>query len=187
MNKKNTILLLAAIASLLTGFFLSRSVTIPEPEPVTITIPDSPDADVGMAGKHRPDFSLADVEGRIRHINEWDGQVLVVNFWASWCSPCLQEIPELVDLQTRFGPQGLQVIGIALQKPEELGDFIRDFKMNYPVLAGEEPVIEIAESYGNLIGALPYTAIIDRSGKIVFVRAGPVTGAEVEMIISTLL
>lgn len=180
-------MLLAAGVSVLTGFYLSRLVTPPVAEMATVGFPDRLEADIPIHGKQRPDFSLADIAGRTRHISEWDGQVLAINFWATWCSPCLQEIPELVDLQTRYGAKGLQIIGIALQKPEELTDFIREYKMNYPVLAGVDSVIEIAESYGNTIGALPYTAIIDRTGKIVFVKLGPVTSTEVETVISTLL
>lgn len=187
MNKTNTIMALAASLSVLAGFFLARTLSTTEPEIARVSLPVQQATSIDMTGLRRPDFSLADLTGRVRAVNEWDGQVLAINFWASWCSPCLQEIPELVDLQTRYGEKGLQVIGIALQKPEELGEFVREYKMNYPVLAGEEAVIEIAQSYGNTIGALPYTAIINRKGDIVFVKAGPVTGAEVESVIRTLL
>jgi peroxiredoxin len=189
INRTNASLLALAVLSAVTGFWLSQTaITSPaEPEVLSVGFPDAPKADINISGMQRPDFTLADLAGTVRNINEWDGKVVAINFWASWCSPCLQEIPELVDLQTRFGPQGLQVIGIALQKPEELGEFVREYGMNYPVLAGESAVIAIAESYGNSIGALPYTAIIDRTGKIVFVKAGPVTHAEVESVISPLL
>lgn len=149
--------------------------------------PRTPLADPAMVGKQRPGFTLPDMAGNPREIGEWDGRVLAINFWASWCLPCLKEIPELVELQARYEASGLQVIGIALQDPEELEQFIVEKKMNYPVLAGEGPVIAVAENYGNLAGVLPYTAIIDRSGKIVFVKAGPVTGKEVEAIITPLL
>jgi peroxiredoxin len=189
INRTNAALLGLAVLSAVTGFWLSLSaITSPtEPEVLTVGFPDAPKADINVHGMQRPDFTLADIAGNVRNINEWDGRVVAINFWASWCSPCLQEIPELVDLQTRFGAQGLQVIGIALQKPEELVDFVRDYGMNYPVLAGESAVIAIAESYGNTFGALPYTAIIDRTGKVVFVKAGPVTHTEVESVIAPLL
>jgi len=140
-----------------------------------------------VIGQRRAEFSLPDVSGRLRYISEWDGQVLVVNFWATWCPPCLKEVPELVELQHRYAASGFEVIGIALQKPEELTEFMLAKGMNYTVLAGEEPVIVIAEKYGNNIGVLPYTAIIDRAGTIVYVRAGPITGEEIEAIITDLL
>jgi len=147
----------------------------------------SPEADFTVVGQRRQEFSLPDVSGRLRYISEWDGQVLVVNFWATWCPPCLKEVPELVELQRRYASSGLEVIGIALQKPEELTEFMQAKGMNYTVLAGEEPVIVIAEKYGNNVGVLPYTAIIDRAGTIVYVRAGPITGEEIEAIITELL
>ncbi|NIN33926.1 MAG: redoxin domain-containing protein, partial [Gammaproteobacteria bacterium] len=97
-----------------------------------------------VTGLQRPAFSLPDVSGVTRHISEWDGSVIAINFWATWCLPCLKEVPQLVDLQTRYGNEGFQVIGIALQKAEELHEFIQEQAMNYPVLAGEIDVIEVA-------------------------------------------
>lgn len=140
-----------------------------------------------MIGTRRPDFSLPDLEGRERHISEWDGKVLVINFWATWCPPCLKEIPEFVELQSEYGDQGLQFVGIALQKPADVIDFARKHDMDYPNLAGELPVIRIAEAYGNNTGALPYTTVVDREGTIVFVRQGPVRGPEMEAVIKPLL
>jgi len=141
----------------------------------------------GITGQHRPEFALPDLSGRTRHISEWNGKVVTVNFWATWCPPCLHEIPELIALQDEYREQGLEVIGIALQRPEEVVDFAEELGINYTVLAGEMAVAAIAESYGNRIGALPYTAVFDRQGKIAFVKPGPVTGAEVEQVIAPLL
>jgi len=140
-----------------------------------------------IIGTMRPDFSLPDLSGQHHSIAEWDGKVIAINFWASWCLPCLDEIPELVSLQSLYRDMGFQVIGIALEKPDGLDEFIKQHNMDYPVLAGEEAVIVIAESYGNLVGALPYTAIVDRVGRIVYTKAGPVNKAEVEAIIKGLL
>ena len=140
-----------------------------------------------ITGQYRPDFSLPDLQGDMHHINEWNGKVVILNFWATWCVPCLKEIPELIALQSRHANNGLQIIGIALQKPEEIIGYVEDLQMNYQILADELPVIKVAEDYGNIIGALPYTAIIDRQGMVVFVKPVTVTGAEVEAVISHLL
>ncbi len=140
-----------------------------------------------VEGMVRPDFSIADLDGRMRSISEWDGKVVLINFWATWCLPCLTEIPELLELQNNYGEQGLQVIGIALQKPEEVSSFVAEHNMTYPVMAGEAEVIVIAESYGNRIGALPYTAIINRDGTVAFTRAGPISREEVQDLIEDLL
>lgn len=140
-----------------------------------------------IIGTMRPEFSLSDVAGQLRNINEWDGKVLAINFWATWCPPCIKEIPEFIEIQHKYEAEGLQFIGIALQRPEEVTDFMREHGMNYPVLAGEMEVIRIAESYGNDIGALPYTIIVDRQGLIHFVKRGPLAGEIAESIISKLL
>lgn len=136
-----------------------------------------------IKGTIRPEFLLPDIHGQIRSIKEWDGKVVLINFWATWCLPCLKEIPELIALQNQYGDKGLQVIGIALQNPKEVIDFVAKHNMSYPVLAGEAEVIVIAQSYGNHIGALPYTAIIDRRGIVSFTKAGPVTFEEAEEVI----
>jgi peroxiredoxin len=143
--------------------------------------------DDDIIGSTRPDFSLSDVAGQIRNISEWDGKVLAINFWATWCPPCIKEIPEFIEIQHKYEAQGLQFIGIALQRPEEVIEFMQTHGMNYPVLAGEMEVIKIAESYGNDIGALPYTVIVDRAGHIHYVKRGPLAGDTAEAIISKLL
>ncbi len=140
-----------------------------------------------LIGRTRPDFRLPDLSGRERRVSEWDGRILVVNFWATWCPPCLEEIPEFIELQSRYGDQGLQFVGIALQKPSDVVDFAEEHGINYPVLAGEMAVVRVAEAYGNDVGALPYTVVIDRAGKIVFTHRGPVSGPEMMSVIRPLL
>jgi peroxiredoxin len=192
VNKQTrTTLLILAITAIVAGIALQQILNKPRQEAIPDyqagVIPVAPEPDFSVTGQRRPEFSLPDVSGRLRYISEWDGQVLVVNFWATWCPPCLKEVPELVEIQHRYASSGFEVIGIALQKPEELTEFMQTMGMNYTVLAGEEPVIVIAEKFGNNVGVLPFTAIIDRAGTIVFVRAGPITGVEIEAIITELL
>ena len=191
MSMRAMLMALVVAASAVAGFLLQRHFQAPAETPAAAPASyrpaPPPAADTNVVGTRRPEFTLPDMQGRARQIGEWDGRVLTVNFWASWCLPCLKEIPELGELQSRHGDRGLQVIGIALQDPSELEEFIIEKKMNYPVLAAVAPVIAVAEGFGNLAGVLPYTAIIDRSGEIVYVKAGPVTGAEVEAIIEPLL
>lgn len=140
-----------------------------------------------VLGVRRPEFTLPDLDGRQRSITEWDGKVVALNFWATWCPPCLKEVPEFVSLQEKYRAQGLQFIGIALQKPEEVREFVAEHEVNYPILAGELEVIKLAEAYGNNIGALPYTVIIDRNGHISHVKPGILPTEEAESIISGLL
>ena len=140
-----------------------------------------------ILGRHRPDFTLPDLDGELRSITEWDGKVIALNFWATWCPPCLKEVPEFVLLQAKYQAKGLQFIGIALQKPEEVRQFVVENKMNYPILAGELEVIKLAEAYGNHIGALPYTVMIDRNGRVAYIKSGVLLTEEAESIITGLL
>ena len=191
MSKKVLLTVFAAIAAVIIAFtgynmnqMLQEEIAISVPQAMAIPVIEKDD---GIIGSSRPDFSLPDVAGEVRNIAEWDGKVIAINFWATRCPPCIKEIPEFVELQHKYQSQGLQFIGIALQRPEEVLDFMKEKGMNYPVLAGEMEVIEISELYGNNIGALPYTVIIDRAGLIQYVKRGPLSMDGAESIISKLL
>jgi peroxiredoxin len=92
-----------------------------------------------------------------------------------------------VELQEKYAEKGLQFVGIALQTPEDVRPFMEEHGVNYPMLAGELDVVRVAKAYGNNVGALPYTAVVDRTGRVAFVKAGPLPGPEVERIILPLL
>jgi peroxiredoxin len=173
------------------GFFVQQKSA--EPEISDYTTDEYIPANVrqpliaNIIGMSRPEFSLLDIDGKLQNVNQWDGKVLLLNFWATWCLPCLEEIPDLVSLQSKYKKDKLQLVGIALQKPDGLAEFMLKYNMNYPVLAGEAPVIVIAEMYGNLIGALPYTAIVDQAGTVVYTKAGPIVADEIETLLKELL
>ena len=133
------------------------------------------------------EFSLADVNGKQRNLSEWQGKVVVLNFWATWCAPCRKEIPAFVELQEQYANDGLQFVGIALQTADEIRDFIDEFNVNYPSLVGDNDVITLSKKLGNSIGALPYTVIIDRDGIIAFTQRGPLAKSDAETVIKTLL
>ena len=135
----------------------------------------------------RPDFSLPDIEGKSRHVSEWDGQLLVVNFWATWCAPCREEIPTFIELQERYGPQGLQFVGIAIDKLDNVTAYIEEVGINYPVLLGQLAAIEVGRSYGNEAGGLPFTVVVDRQGQIAFAKSGLFTPEEAESVIESRL
>lgn len=140
-----------------------------------------------LIGKPRPEFVLPDLEGRPHGPADWSGKVLVLNFWAKWCPPCLVEIPVFMRLQEKYGKRGLQFVGIALHTPEEVREFVSTKGINYPILTGEIDVIRVAELYGNRVGALPYTVIIDRQQQVAFIRRGPLSEKEAEREINSLL
>jgi thiol-disulfide isomerase/thioredoxin len=115
---------------------------------------------------------LPDLTGAPHALSEWAGKVLVVNFWATWCPPCLTEIPGFVALQQELGPQGLQFVGIALDDTEAVREFAESKNMNYPLLVGEEPVMALMREFGNAHGGLPYTVVIGRSGALIHTKQG---------------
>jgi thiol-disulfide isomerase/thioredoxin len=137
--------------------------------------------------ERRPDFTLADLSGARRSVAEWDGQVVLINFWATWCPPCREEIPGLIELQRRLGDAGLQIVGIALDRPDAVQRLAAELGINYPVLIGDLDVIAVAREYGNVIGALPYTVVVDRAGDIAFSRQGKLSLAEAEAAVSPAL
>lgn len=140
-----------------------------------------------LLGKLAPDFSLNDASGKLRNVSEWEGKVLVINFWATWCPPCLEEIPHFIELQDKYASQGLQFLGIALENVDTVVDFAKQHGMNYPLLVGERDVIALAGKFGNRVGGLPYTVVLDRNGQINFIKQGPLSSAEAEQVITSLL
>jgi len=117
-------------------------------------------------GTQRSEFSAMDINGQLRNINEWDGKVIFLNFWATWCPPCLKEIPDFIELQKAYGNQNLQFIGIAIDNSDAVRKYAEEAGMNYPTMAVEVEGVSLAKRYGNQMGALPYTAIINRKGEI---------------------
>ena len=123
----------------------------------------------------RPNFSLADLNGEVRHVSEWDGKVVVVNFWATWCAPCRKEIPFFNSLQARYADKGLQFVGIAVDDLRAVKRFMEVIPIEYPVLVGDDDAIPIAKAYGNKEGVLPFTVFIDRNGNIASIAKGGLT------------
>jgi len=131
--------------------------------------------------------SFPDLSGETQMIGNWKGKVLVVNFWATWCPPCLEEIPMFVRLQRQLGQQGLQFVGIAVDQEDKVAQFVAKNAVNYPIMIGQLDAIKIAESAGNERGGLPYTLVFDRRGRVVSRHYGGLTEQELRPIIQKLL
>ncbi len=159
---------IVAGAALAGGMYLREQPNAPGPE---IIIVKQPKTDHSVAGR-RPEFWLPDPQG-VRHgISEWDGKLLVINFWATWCPPCLHEIPVFIALQERFRSRGVQFLGIAIDDGENVRAFADEIGLNYPTLHGQLDAIEVMGAYGNKTGGLPFTVLVDPSGNIVARHAG---------------
>ncbi|MCW8956759.1 MAG: TlpA family protein disulfide reductase [Gammaproteobacteria bacterium] len=181
---KNTIQLIAIIIIAGTaGFGLQQALTHSSNNPQT----ERPQPAASVVGQQRPDFSLTDLDGQLRNIGEWDGKVLLVNFWATWCPPCKKEIPAFMELQDKYASQGFQVIGVAVDDEDSVRNFAEIMDMNYPIMAAEMASMEIARDYGNRVNALPFTTFVNKQGKITHAIAGEISKAETEKIIKALL
>jgi len=130
---------------------------------------------------------LAAPSGKTESLEQWRGRVLVVNFWATWCAPCREEIPVFVRMQKRHGARGVQFVGIAIDRSEPVSAFQREFGMNYPVLIGGVETMELMRSTGNRMGVLPFTLLIDRAGRIAGRKIGGLKEEQLEAMLRPLL
>ena len=145
------------------------------PPPVALAVSPSPLAPEPAAlkvGDRRPDFTLADTEDLPRSISEWDGKLLLINFWATWCPPCLEEIPVFMRLQEEYAARGVQFLGVALDAVQNVRRFMAEQRMNYPSLHGERDAIALSKRYGNRFGALPYTVLVAPDGTVLRMHQG---------------
>lgn len=120
-----------------------------------------------------PAFKLKGLDGKIHSLDDWKGKVIVLNFWASWCGPCQYEIPEFARFQSRYGKDGLQILGMGLDDEKKLANVARTLGINYPVLV-LDPLVDrkILSDWGNDTGIVPYTAVIDKDGRITYIHRG---------------
>jgi peroxiredoxin len=132
-------------------------------------------------------LSLPDTGGDRQSLSQWHGKVLVVNFWATWCEPCREEMPEFVRAQSEFGARGLQFVGIAIDKPDKVDRFAKELQLNYPALIGGYDVVDLTRDLGNPLSALPFTVVLDRSGRVVQTHLGPFKPKELRALIADLL
>jgi peroxiredoxin len=131
-----------------------------------------------------PDFTLPLIEGGQLRLSSYRGKVVLLDFWATWCVPCREETPHFVELQQRYGRQGVQIIGVSMDdSPDPVHTFYQQFHMNYPVVMG---TADVGAAYGGVLG-LPIAVVIDREGRIYAKHVGATDAAAFEKDITTLL
>ena len=146
---------------------------------------DVPDPDA--AGRRVLAIQLPGLDGKPQSFVQWQGKVLVVNFWATWCAPCREEIPGFIKFQERNGARGVQFVGIAIDTPERIAPYAKEIGINYPLLVGRLETMELAREVGNRAGVLPFTLVIDRSGRVVTTAVGAIKPEKLENLLKPLL
>jgi thiol-disulfide isomerase/thioredoxin len=110
--------------------------------------------------------SLNDLAGKPQSLGQWKGKPLLVNFWASWCGPCVQEMPELSELAAKDGGKHFNVIGIGIDSPANLNEFVKKTKVSYPLYVGGMSGTDLSRELGNTHGGLPFTVLIGPDGQV---------------------
>ena len=164
----------AAILALAAGAWLART---------TLLAPSG----TGQSAAPLLGIALPDFEGREQALAQWKGKVLVVNFWATWCAPCREEMPMFVRLQRDRGSEGLQFVGIAVDQADKVRQFAQEIDLNYPALIGGYGAMELSKTLGNSLMALPFTVVVDREGQVAHTQLGPLKEAQLAGIVGQLL
>jgi thiol-disulfide isomerase/thioredoxin len=131
-----------------------------------------------------PEVRLADREGELRSLSDWPDRALIINFWATWCAPCRREIPLLQQIQRERGPDGFQVIGIAVDFRDKVLAYAEEMSIEYPLLIGEQEALDAAAAFGLDAIGFPFTVFTDRSHRVVAAHLGELEPAEAEVILA---
>ena len=133
-----------------------------------------------------PEFTLPDMSGTERDFSEWRGKHRLINFWATWCAPCRREIPLLKTFQEEHAADGYQVIGIAVDYPEEVSAYAESAEFNYPVLVGQENAMSVAESSGIEFIGMPFTMIVAADGEYLSAYIGELHQPHLDSMVAIL-
>jgi len=139
-----------------------------------------------LLGRPRPDFELRDAGDRPVSAAAFDGKPLLLNFWATWCAPCVEEMPMLAEVQRHYTAQGLQVVGIAVDEPGRAQSFAAGMGLDYPLLYGIGEAMLTQRRYGNASGMLPYSVLIDADGRVRWTHLGALSREQLDARIAEL-
>lgn len=174
--------ILAGVVFLAAGLYFSTGFYRQPPPPPVYPVKNS-----DLVGNYRPDFRLGSSTGEFVTPADFEGKTLLINFWATWCEPCLKETPMLVELQSEYGAAGLQVIGIALDDIKAVREFSEKLGVSYPILLGTTDALETISAYGNVAGMLPFSVLVDKDGIIRWQYMGEIRHEEISNLLVGLL
>jgi thiol-disulfide isomerase/thioredoxin len=130
---------------------------------------------------------LADLKGQPQGLGQWRGKVLIVNYWATWCLPCREEMPGFSRLQDKYRDKGVQFVGISIDTADKIVEFQKTTPVTYPLLIGDMTVMENSAKLGNSRQALPFTAVFDREGRLVATKLGRLSEPELDRQLAELV
>lgn len=171
------LLALLAVAGALAaglGWWVGMTFNRPAPQPVPAHV------EVAGIGAELPDLDLAGIDGAVHSLADYRGRPLVINFWATWCPPCVAEMPMLSAFDAGQAPNGPRVIGIALDAPERVRAFLSRTPVGYPILLDVPDDDDASVVLGNTRGVLPYTVLVDAEGRILATHIGEFSRASLE-------
>jgi thiol-disulfide isomerase/thioredoxin len=173
VSRRNWLIAAAALIAGGAGFALRRA---------SMTGPATDDAVRNLLA-----LELPDPHGKPQSMKQWQGRVLVVNFWATWCEPCREEIPGLLRIEKKYDSKSLKIVGIAIDSADKVRQFAKYFQINYALLIGGLEAVDLSRQLGNKAGALPYTVVLDQEGKVVRTHLGKISEQELDELIAPLL
>lgn len=166
-----TVSALAATA----GYFFGR------PQPVSLPLPEA--APTTDAPARLLALTLPDLSGQAQSLSQWKGKVLVVNFWATWCAPCREEMPEFSRINAKYASNGVQFVGISLDSADKVAAFRKETEISYPLLIGNLETLDLSSDLGNRAKALPFTVILRQDGSLQQVKLGKYVTSDLEKVL----
>jgi peroxiredoxin len=143
---------------------------------------------VASGTRMAPQLTLPGLDGTKLNLADWRGHMVVLVFWATWCAPCLTEIPDLVALEKQYHPRGLNIVSVGIDDREKLSNVVRTLGINYSVMVADPNTARsLLHDWGNNKGIVPYTVILDRAGRVYATHIGPIYRKELETLIQPLL
>jgi thiol-disulfide isomerase/thioredoxin len=168
-NRSNLLIVGVAILGAVLGLLVGTRYN----QPREITPPAG--VSVLKIGDQRADLHLPDADGKPRHLGEWDGKLVLLNFWATWCGPCREEMPLLDRTEQRLTGDGFAVVGVAIDDADAVQDFLKEHPVRYPILIGGDEEANPSLVFGDIRSVLPYSVLIGPDGTILAQREGSFT------------